>query len=229
MKVREWSIENSELIVVSGPVLKSGLPKVQGGSFNVSIPEYLFKIVLDYYPPEYKAIAFLYPNSNVPLDLDEHVVTIDSIEKLTGIDFFQKLEDKIENKIEAEHDLSKWDEDAADAEVSNKFIPKEYGKGKINTTQVKDFIGEDACVCGKVVGTKYMENGSNNPTYINLDKKFPNQLFTVMIFGKDRNNFNYSPEKFLLNRTICVKGKITTFKGSPQIIATKEKQIEIEE
>ncbi len=229
MKIREWAIDNNELIIVSGPILKDGLPKIQGGSFNVSIPEYLYKIVLDYYPPTYKAIAFLYPNRNVPMDLEDHVVSIDSIEHLTGIDFFQKLNDKIERTIEAEQDISQWETDLSDNESSSKFIPKDFGKGKINSTQVNDFIGKEVCICGKVVGAKYTENGTNNPTYINLDKKYPNQLFTIMIFGDARRNFSYKPEQFLLQKTICVKGKITTFRGSPQIIATKEKQIEVEE
>ena len=48
-----------------------------------------------------------------------------------------------------------------------------------------------------------------------------------MIFGKDRQNFSYKPEEFLQGKTICIKGKIGEFKGTPQIIADKEKQIEI--
>ena len=47
MQVREWAIDNSELIVVTGPVLKENLPKIPQGSFKVSIPEYIYKIVLD--------------------------------------------------------------------------------------------------------------------------------------------------------------------------------------
>lgn len=88
MQVREWAIDNSELIVVTGPVLKDELPKIPQGSFKVSIPEYIYKIVLDYYPPVYKAIAFIYPNKGIPYELEKHVVSIDSIELLTGIDFF---------------------------------------------------------------------------------------------------------------------------------------------
>jgi endonuclease G len=76
-----------------------------------------------------------------------------------------------------------------------------FGKGKINTLQAKDYIGKDACVCGKVVSTKFNENGKTNPTYINLDKKYPEQVFTLMIFGQDRANFSYKPEEFLQGKT----------------------------
>ncbi|MDB5226991.1 MAG: Endonuclease [Bacteroidota bacterium] len=227
MTVREWAIENSEIIVVTGPVLKNNLPKIQQGSYKVSIPEYIYKIVLDYYPPDYKAIAFLYPNKNVDFDLEKHVVSIDSIEKLTGIDFFPKLEDHLENKLEAENNLLDWDKDFLTKPKSPVFTAQDFGKGKINTTQAKDLIGKESCVCGKVVSTKYNENGKTNPTYINLDKKYPDQVFTLMIYGDDRKNFSYKPEEFLQGKTICVKGKIGEYKGTPQIIASKEKQVEV--
>lgn len=227
MQTREWAVDNSELIVVTGPVLENDLPKIPQGSFKVSIPQYLYKIVLDYYPPAYKAIAFIYPNKNVPYELEKHVVSIDSIEKITGIDFFPKLNDSLENILEAENNLTDFDAKYFDQLKASQYTPKDFGKGKINTAQVKEYIGKDACVCGKVVSTKYSENGKTNPTYINLDKKYPEQVFTLMIFEQDRQNFSYKPEEFLQGKTICVKGKIGEYKGSPQIIANKEKQIEI--
>lgn len=227
MLLRAWSIEQNELIIVTGPVLRDDLPKIPEGSKQVSVPEYFYKIVLDYYPPTYKAIAFLYPNKNVDFELSKHIVTIDSIEKLTGIDFFPALEDEIENKVEAEQNINDWDKDYLLKEKYNGFIPQNFGKGKLNTAQAKEQIGNDACICGRVVSTKYNENGKTNPTYINLDKKFPEQVFTVVIFGKDRVNFSYLPEEFLSGKTICIKGKVGEYKGIPQIIAGKEKQIEI--
>lgn len=227
MQVREWAIDNSELIIVTGPVLKPNLPKLPQGSFKVSIPEYIYKIVVDYFPPTYKAIAFLYPNKNVPYELEKHVVSIDSIEQLTGIDFFPKLNDSLENIVEAENDILLFDDKYFKHQQASQFTPKSFGKGKINTLQAKDYIGKETCVCGKVVSTKFSENGKTNPTYINLDKKYPEQVFTVMVFGQDRNNFSYKPEDFLQGKTICVKGKVGEFKGTPQIIANKEKQIEI--
>ena len=77
------------------------------------------------------------------------------------------------------------------------------------------------------MSTKFVDNGKSNPTYINLDKKYPDQVFTLMIFGQDRANFSYQPEDFLKGKTICVKGRVEEYKGSPQIIANKEKQLEI--
>jgi endonuclease G len=163
----------------------------------------------------------------VPYELEKHVVSIDSIEHLTGIDFFPKLEDSLENKVEAENSLTEFDAHYFEQLKASQFTPKDFGKGKINTLQARDYIGKEACVCGKVVSTKFSENGKTNPTYINLDKKYPEQVFTLMIFGQDRQNFSYKPEEFLQGKTICVKGKVGEYKGTPQIIANKEKQVEV--
>lgn len=52
-------------------------------------------------------ITFLVPNEQSEKSLYNFVVS-DRIEQLTGIDFFPKLEDKIENKLEKNTDYSAW-------------------------------------------------------------------------------------------------------------------------
>ncbi len=98
----------------------------------------------------------------------------------------------------------------------------------ITPLQAKKFVGQEVCVCGKVVSTHFVANSKTGPTYINLDKKYPQQIFTLMIFGADRKNFSYKPEEFLQGKNICVKGKVTEYKGLPQIIATKQIQVGIQ-
>lgn len=55
-----------------------------------------------------KMIAFLIPNENSTKPLQEFVVSVDSLETLTGIDFFPGLPDPIENLLESKMDLSGW-------------------------------------------------------------------------------------------------------------------------
>ena len=82
-QVREWAIDRDEVYVVVGPILSDNLPTIGN---NVSIPKYFYKIVLDPEPLEY--VAYLMENTNKSQDFNNCVVTIDSIETLTGIDFF---------------------------------------------------------------------------------------------------------------------------------------------
>ena len=53
-------------------------------------------------------IAFLIPNEKSERPLYDFVVSVDSIEEMTGIDFFPKLEDKIENSLEKRNDYKAW-------------------------------------------------------------------------------------------------------------------------
>jgi endonuclease G len=53
-------------------------------------------------------IAFLMPHENSSSPLYEFVVSVDSIEILTGIDFFPELDDDIENKLEASVSYKEW-------------------------------------------------------------------------------------------------------------------------
>ncbi len=224
-QVREWALDATELIVITGPVLSESLPTIPQGSKRVSIPEYYYKIAFDNVGPDLKAIGFILPNKAADYRLLDYAVSVDSIEQLTGIDFFANIPDEVEVEIEAMDDIMVWpiNTDATKGDI----MPIDFAKGQVAAQQARYFIGDECTVCGLVVATKYFENGKTNPTYINLDKKFPDQVFTLVIFGKDRMNFTYDPEKYLYGKRICIKGKVGEFGGTPQIIANNEDAIEI--
>jgi endonuclease G, mitochondrial len=110
-RIRGWANRDEEVFVVTGPVLKNGLSKI--GRYNrISIPEQYYKIVL-FYPQnsvkKARAIAFLLPNEALfGKRINNYVVPIDEVERITGIDFFSKLPDDIEAKLEAESSWEAW-------------------------------------------------------------------------------------------------------------------------
>ena len=63
------------------------------------------------------------------------------------------------------------------------------------------------------------------PTFVNLDKAYPDQPFTVVIWGDDRPRFSSPPEVAFDGKRICVSGVIETFRGKPQIVVHDPKQI----
>jgi len=105
-QVRVWARNNGAVYVVTGPVLKSGLPAI--GANQVSVPELYYKVILDYRMPEYKALGFVLPNAGSSLPLTQFAVTIDSVERLTGLNFFPALPDKDENTLESNICLPCW-------------------------------------------------------------------------------------------------------------------------
>ena len=53
-------------------------------------------------------IAFLVPHEKSNKALYEFVVSVDELEQKTGINFFPKLDDASENKLEASKDYKGW-------------------------------------------------------------------------------------------------------------------------
>ncbi|HBS89014.1 MAG: hypothetical protein A2W91_06180 [Bacteroidetes bacterium GWF2_38_335] len=104
--IRSWAVEYGSVYVVTGPVLKSGLPSI--GANKVSVPEYYYKVILDYSKPDVKAIGFIMKNTSSDKSLSNFAVTVDSVENITGIDFFPSLPDTHEAIIEKELCVSCW-------------------------------------------------------------------------------------------------------------------------
>src|SRR6266849_2261159 len=55
---------------------------------------------------------------------------------------------------------------------------------KWTAMEAKDHIGEQATVCGKVTSTRYAATTRGKPTFLNLDKAYPSQVFTILIWGE---------------------------------------------
>jgi hypothetical protein len=95
---------------------------------------------------------------------------------------------------------------------------------KITARQAKDHVGEVQTVCGKVASTHYAPRSKGQPTFLNLDEPYPNQIFTILIWGSDRPKFG-TPESKYQDSRVCVTGKITSYRGTPEIVATEPDQI----
>ena len=105
-KTRYWAKKYQHLYVVTGGILEPNLKTI--GKEKVSIPNAFYKVLLDYTEPEIKAIAFILPHKESNRPLYEFVVSIDELEKRTGIDFFPELPDAIEDKLEASSSYKNW-------------------------------------------------------------------------------------------------------------------------
>jgi len=55
------------------------------------------------------------------------------------------------------------------------------------------------------------EHSKGQPTFLNLDKAYPNQTFTAVIWGSDRSKFG-TLESALLGKQVCATGVIQLFR-----------------
>ncbi|WP_100616277.1 DNA/RNA non-specific endonuclease [Confluentibacter citreus] len=105
-KVRYWASKYDGVFVVTGGVLKGQMKTI--GDEQVAVPKQFYKVLIDTNTGETKMIGFLVPHEASNKPLYEFVVSVDSIEALTGIDFFPELEDSLENKLEASSNYKDW-------------------------------------------------------------------------------------------------------------------------
>jgi hypothetical protein len=100
-----------------------------------------------------------------------------------------------------------------------------FAADTISPEDAINHIGQQATVCGNVSSTHFSSRSKGQPTFINLNRPYPNQIFTVLIWGSDRSKFPGAPENYYSNKRICVSGKIQQYKGAPEIVVKSANQI----
>jgi micrococcal nuclease len=98
---------------------------------------------------------------------------------------------------------------------------------QLTAEEAKNHVGETATVCGQVASIHFAEKTKGLPTFMNLDKPYPNQIFTIVIWGTDRAKFG-KPETTYRDKHVCVSGKITSHRDIPEIVITTPGQIRIQ-
>ncbi len=91
------------------------------------------------------------------------------------------------------------------------------GAASVSPGEAARHEGETATVCGVVAAAKFLADAPSQPTLLNLDKPYPDQVFTVVIFGDDRAKFG-TPETTLQGKRICVTGVIKLYREQAEII-----------
>ena len=78
--------KNVDLFIVTGPVLNDQLKTIEQSINQMSLPEYFYKVVYD--PINQKCLAYLIPHKIIEYPLEYYGISVDSLEQITGINFF---------------------------------------------------------------------------------------------------------------------------------------------
>ena len=211
---------NVPLHIVTMPVLDDGLSRVERSINEVSIPKYFIKVAVDL--EHDRGIAFMMPNVESVDVLSSYALTIDEVEERTGYDLFNLIKSSnIESSIDKDH----WFPELAGGDKEPLKI-SEIPIGNLNTVIAGRFMGNGASytVCGNVVSTRYTRKGN---LFMNLDKQFPNQIFSVFIRKDNLINFSTDITRVVKNKNVCFNGKIDNFNQVPTIVLNDEDEMTI--
>ncbi|MEQ6123254.1 DNA/RNA non-specific endonuclease [Pseudotenacibaculum sp. MALMAid0570] len=105
-QVLDWSKESDSLYVVTGPVFNKPLGTI--GENKVTIPRSYYKTIIRFKGDKMSGLAFLLDNKKSSASYFDFATSIDSIEKVTGIDFYHKMKPELQEKLEANKELLKF-------------------------------------------------------------------------------------------------------------------------
>jgi endonuclease G, mitochondrial len=106
MQQRKWAELFDTILIATGPILQENLHTI--GKNKISVPEYFYKVIFVYTHKHKEAIGFIMPHQKLEENLQFYTATIDSIEKITGINFFHQIPDSIENIAESKINIQFW-------------------------------------------------------------------------------------------------------------------------
>ena len=86
----------------------------------------------------------------------------------------------------------------------------------VSLQDAKNHVGETATVCGKIAGKITAPSSEGARTFISLGSAYPHQVFTIVVWEEDQKEIGPLPAE---GARICATGKVTTWRGVPQIVA----------
>lgn len=106
-RLRRRAETGDTLYIVCGPLFTAGKRTVTIGTTGVTVPDRFYKVVCTFTNGQPHAAGFIFTNSkgkNNPAA----IVPVDSIERLSGLDFFPNLPNDVERVVEAQVERSRW-------------------------------------------------------------------------------------------------------------------------
>ena len=97
--MRAIALKEKEIYVVTGAIFPLVSKAQYLPSGKITIPKAFYKVIYDLTPPV-KMIGFIIPHRPSAHPLQVFAVSVDEVEKQTGLDFFSKLPDDLEERLE---------------------------------------------------------------------------------------------------------------------------------
>ncbi len=89
----------------------------------------------------------------------------------------------------------------------------------LDTAEAIHHIGKEATVCGTIASERTASESRGKPTFVNLDKPYPSQIFTILVWGSDSGRVGKLP----VTGRICATGTITEYRGVAEIVVRDSK------
>jgi hypothetical protein len=90
----------------------------------------------------------------------------------------------------------------------------------IRCTEALKHIGEVRTICGPLTQASYRQDVRGQPTFLNCGGRYPNHVFTWLIWGEEKNT--YGNVESLQGSCICARGLVQEYRGKPEIVRPED-------
>ena len=104
-RCRFWckNFYKTPLLLAAGPFFDEDPARV--GRDALPVPSGFWKVVCKFDRGNWEAVGFVFPNEALDDDFRNYAVSVDEVERLTGLDFYPTLDGKLD---ESSFDLGRW-------------------------------------------------------------------------------------------------------------------------
>lgn len=119
-----WAVIFDSLSVLAGPIFEQNPPELVGDA-KVNVPDKFFKVVLVRNGLDLGAIAFVIPNNAEANNLNQYSMSVDSLERITGYNFFSELPDYLEGFTEEVFKAEMWKDLSASYKIKSSYVKED--------------------------------------------------------------------------------------------------------
>ena len=149
---RDWSYKYGELIIITGPILNdANLGTI--GSNKVTVPRRYYKVAIDPNNLD-RNVAILIENRSSSEAIKSFAVSIDELERVSGLDFFHKLSEGTQQRIESRAQTEMWDWN-----VTYVSKPRTNSETNGQIDYYKDQLPSNSNIFKTKTGKKYHKEG----------------------------------------------------------------------
>lgn len=99
--VRDLAVREGSVFVVTGPVFLKEKNESRMAVNGILVPDAFYKVVLVEKQP-LRMVGYVVPNESSSRKLDKFAVSVDEVEKMTGLDFFFSMPFDVQTELESQ-------------------------------------------------------------------------------------------------------------------------------
>ena len=102
-----------------------------------------------------------------------------------------------------------------------------FSQTHVTLAEAGKHVGDTVRICEKVISSNAIMATEGKPTVLILGNADSTTSIQIVIMAESRKRFDYKPEKDLLNRNVCITGKLELIDGKMMIVVHKQDDINI--